>query len=758
MPYRGAMSRRIAYRTCPLCEATCGLELHLEGDELVLVRGDPDDVFSHGFLCPKGAALPKLEHDPDRLQRPLVRTGRGAEATWREVDWDEAFAIIAERLPAVVAEHGRDAVGVYLGNPSAHNLASLVHGRALLQALGTTNVFTASTVDQMPKQVSAGLMFGAPLSIPIPDVDRTDYLLVLGANPYASNGSLWTAPDLPGRIEALQARGGRLVVVDPRRTRTAEVADEHLAIRPGTDALFLFALVHVFVAESRIALGPHLEPHVDGVHDVAALARPFSPEAVAPVCGIDAEVIRRIARELSAAPRAAVYGRIGTCTQEFGTLASWLVDVVNVLTGNLDRPGGAMFTLPAAGSSTAFPAPGPGRGVRLDRRRSRVRSAPEVFGEYPAACMAEEIDTPGDGRIRAMITIAGNPVLSTPDGARLDAALASLDFMVSIDIYRNETTRHADVILPAPPSLAKGHYDLALYQLAIRNVANYSPPVRELADHEMAEWEIMVRLGAIALGLGTDVDVDAVDAMITRTLVDKAVTRPGSDVEGRDPDELMAEVAHRRGPEKALDVMLRTGPYGDGFGAKPDGLSLAVLEANPHGLDFGPLTPRLPEILRTPNSRVDLAPKAIVGDVARLRVALDAGATGAGLVLIGRRDLRSNNSWMHNIEVLVKGKERCTLQVHPDDAASRGLGDGDDARVASSAGELVATVEVTDAVRPGVVSLPHGWGHDAEGADLGVARRYAGVNSNLLSPADALDPLSGNAVLNGIPVEVSACP
>jgi len=664
------------------------------------------------------------------------------------------FAVIAERLPAVIDAHGRDAVGVYVGNPGAHNLASLVHGRVLLQALGTTNVFTASTVDQMPKQVSAGLMFGAPLSIPVPDVDRTDHLMILGANPYESNGSLCTAPDLPGRLEALRARGGRLVVVDPRRTRTAEHADEHVAIRPGTDALLLFAMVHTLFADGSVDLGPHLGEWVDGVEVVRDLAAPFAPEAVAPACGVDADTIRRLARELAAAPTAAVYGRIGTCTQEFGTLASWLVDVVNVLTGNLDRPGGAMFTLPAAGSSTTGSVPAPGRGVRLGRRTSRVRGAPEAFGEYPAACMAEEITTPGDGQIRAMVTIAGNPVLSTPDGAALDRALAGLDFMVSIDIYRNETTRHADVILPAPPVLTKGHYDLALYQLAIRNVANYSPPVREHAAHEMAEWEIMVRLGAIAMGMGTEPDVDAIDTMITRQLVDKAVTRPGSNVEGRDPEELMEALATRRGPEKALDAMLRTGPYGDGFGADPDGLSLAVLEANPHGVDLGPLVPRVPDILRTPSGRVELAPESIVADVARLQTALARPARD-GLVLVGRRDLRSNNSWMHNVEVLVKGKARCTLHLHPDDAAARGVVDGATVRVASASGAVDVPVEITDTVRPGVVSLPHGWGHDGEGVALGVARRYAGVNSNVLTPADALDALSGNAVLNGIAVEVA---
>jgi len=643
-----------------------------------------------------------------------------------------------------------------VGNPAAHNLASLVHGRVLLQALGTTNIFTASTVDQMPKQVSAGLMFGAPLSIPVPDIDRTDYLLLLGANPYASNGSLCTAPDFPGRVEALRARGGRFVVVDPRRTRTAEAADEHLFIRPGTDALFLFALVHVMVTEALIDPGPHLHHRVNGVHDVAVLARPFSPAVVAPVCGVDADTIRRIAIELCAAPRAAVYGRIGTCTQDFGTLTSWLVDVVNVMSGNLDRPGGAMFTLPAAGSATSGPAAGERLGVRLGRRTSRVRGAPEAYGEYPAACMAEEIETPGEGQIRALVTVAGNPVLSTPDGPALDRALASLDFMVSVDIYRNETTRHADVILPAPSLLTKGHYDLALYQLAIRNVANYSPPVNEPEPHEMPEWEVLIRLGAIALGLGTDVDVDELDALIVRQLVDKAVAREGSNVEGRDPDELMDALSGRRGPERVLDFMLRTGPYGDGFGADPEGLSLAVLEANPHGVDLGPLAPRVPDILRTPSGRIELAPPAIVADIARLRAALDRGVDD-GLLLVGRRDLRSNNSWMHNLEVLVKGKERCTLHVHPDDAASRGLVDGASARVASPAGEVVVPVEVTDAVMPGVVSLPHGWGHDLDGVDLGVARAHAGVNVNVLTPRDTVDPLSGNAVLNGIPVEVSPC-
>jgi len=741
---------RTVYRTCPLCEATCGLELRLEGRDIALVRGDRDDVFSHGFLCPKGTALKQLESDPDRLRRPLVRRGDD----WLEVSWDDAFDEVERGLAPILEEHGRDAVAVYLGNPNVHNLAGTLYNRVLLQALGTGNVYSASTVDQMPKQVSAGLMFGAALSIPIPDVDRTDHLMVLGANPFASNGSLMTAPDFPGRLRALRARGGKLVVVDPRRSKTAEEADEHLFIRPGTDAHFLFAIVHTLFADGLVSLG-NVADNVNGVEEVELLARHFAPTAVAPVCGIDAETILRSAHELASAPRAAVYARIGTCTQEFGTLASWLVDVVNALTGNLDREGGALFTKPAAGSANTGGTPGIGRGVRFGRRHSRVRGLPEVFGELPVVCLAEEIDTPGEGQVRGMITVAGNPVLSTPDSGRLDRALASLEFMVSVDIYRNETTRHANVILPPEGALARGHYDLAFYQLSIRNVANYSPPVVDLEPDEMAESEILLRLAGIAAGDGAAADPAALDDFVVAGLVQRAVQRTGSNVEGRDPEELMEALSPRRGPERIIDLMLRTGPYGDGFGADPSGLSLAVLEANPHGVDLGPLEPRVPEVLRTPSGKIELAPEPIVEDVARLRESLTRRRNG-DMVLIGRRDLRSNNSWMHNVDVLVRGKDRCTLHLHPDDATRLGLENGASACVRSRRGEVAVTVEVTDAIMPGVVSIPHGWGHDRDGAGLSVAAKRPGVNSNLLADGELFDPLSGNAVLNGIPVRVEA--
>ncbi|HTE62460.1 MAG TPA: molybdopterin-dependent oxidoreductase [Solirubrobacteraceae bacterium] len=733
---------RTAFRTCPFCEATCGLEVTVRGDDVVKVRGDADDVFSRGFLCPKGVALKDLHDDPDRLRTPLVR---GADGELRPAGWEEAFGVIAERLAPLVEAHGRDAVAVYVGNPAAHGLAALLYGRVLIKALGTRSVFSASTVDQRPKEISSGLMFGAPLSIPIPDVDRTRHLLMLGANPLASNGSLLTAPDMRGRLKALRARGGKLVVVDPRRSRTAEVADEHHPIRPGTDAHLLFALVHVLFAEELTAPG-RLTALADGIETVEELAQPFTPEAVAPVCGIDADTIRRMARELAAAESAAVYGRIGTTTQEFGTLASWLIDVLNVLTGNLDRPGGAMFTRAAAGQRNSSGAPGQGRGVTVARRHSRVRGLPESFGELPVAALAEEIETSGEGQIRALVTLAGNPARSTPNSARIERAIEGLDLYVAIDIYVNETTRHADVILPAPSPLQRSHYDLALYQLAVRNVANFSPPVLPPDPDVPDEWVTLLRLAGVAAGQGMLEDVEPLDRMVAGELLRRETGDPHSPLHGRDIDELLAEVEPRRGPERLLDLMLRAGPYD---------LTLADLEAAPHGIDLGPLEPRLPDALRTAGGKIELAPAPIVADVARLRAALRRPVNG-GLVLVGRRQLRSNNSWMHNLELLVSGPERCTLHVHPDDAARLGLEDGAPARVENRAGALEAPVEVTDAIMPGVVSMPHGWGHGKPGTRMSVANDSPGVNTNILSPPTFIDEPSGNGALNGIPVTVAA--
>ena len=743
------MGERTAYATCPLCEATCGLELRVDGESVESVRGDREDVFSHGFICPKGASIGALHADPDRLTAPLVRRdGELVEATW-----DEAFAEIERRLPPLVEQHGRDAVAVYVGNPSAHNLAQLLYGRVLFKALGTRNIYSASTVDQMPKQVSAGLMFGAGLSVPVPDVDRTDHLLILGANPLASNGSLMTAPDMRGRLRRIRERGGKVVVIDPRRSRTAEHADEHHFIRPGTDALLLFALLHTILDEGLESPGELVE-HTNGIDEVRALAVDFAPEDVAAACGIEAGEIRRMARELAAADSAAVYGRIGTCTQEFGTLASWLVDVLNVMTGNLDRPGGAMFARAAAGQTSSQGTPGRGRGFTLGRWASRVRGLPEVFGELPVACLAEEIETPGEGQVRALLTMAGNPAVSTPNAGRISNALAGLDFMVSIDVYVNETTRHADVILPGPSPLERSHYDVTLYQFAVRNVANYSAPVLPARPGLPQDWETLLRLTGVVTGQGADADLRAIDDFVAADLVRREVGRADGALEGRDPGEILAALEHRRGPERLLDLLVRAGPYGDHFGQRPDGLTLEALEAAPHGVDLGPLEPRLPGALRTLSGRIELAPEPVVADVGRLREAIAREVNG-GMVLIGRRQLRSNNSWMHNITPLVRGKVRCTAHVHPADAERLGLVDGEPARVRSRAGEVEVPVEVTDAVMPGVVSIPHGWGHDVDGVRMAVARAHPGTNSNLLADETLVDPLSGNAVLNGIPVELA---
>jgi anaerobic selenocysteine-containing dehydrogenase len=745
--------QRTALRTCPLCEATCGLELTLEDDRIVSIRGDRDDVFSRGFICPKGAALKELHADPDRITTPLIRNEDGE---FRPASWDQAYALIDARLRPILAED-RNAVGVYRGNPNAHLLGNMLYGRVLSKAIGTENLYSASTVDQFPKQVSSGLMFGTGTTVPVPDLDRTDHLLMLGANPLASNGSLMTAPDVRGRLRALRARGGKLVVLDPRRSRTATEADEHHFIRPGTDAHLLFALVNVLVAEDLVDPGERIAALTNGLDDVATLATPFTPEAVEPVTGIATAELRRLARELAAAPRAAVYGRIGTCTQAYGTLASGLVDVLNVLTGNLDREGGAMFPMGAAGHANTAGPPGRGRGVRFGRWQSRVRGLPEVFGELPVACLSEEIETPGPGRVRALITFCGNPALSTPNSGRLASALEQLEFMVSVDIYLNETTRHADVILPAPSPLRRSHYDVALYQFAVRNVANYSPPVLEPDPELPEESVIFLRLAAIAAGLGPEADIEAFDEQIARAMIDRERATPGSPLAGRTTEEILAALEPRTGPDRLLDLMLRTGPYGDGFGADPDGLSLATLEASPHGVDLGPLKPRLPDALRTPSGRIELAPEPIVADIDRLRSDL-SGRDREKMLLVGRRHLRSNNSWMHNLPMLVRGPSRCTLHVHPDDATRHGLTDGDEAVVSSRAGSVSAEVEVTDAIMPGVVSLPHGWGHDLPGAHTRVAAAHAGINSNLLTDEFAVDPLSGNAVLNGIPIQLAAAP
>jgi len=693
-----------------LCEALCGLEVEHDGVSVTKIRGDAQHPFSRGHICPKGVALQDLQNDPDRLRQPLRKVGDRFEP----IGWDEALALAGERLADVQRRHGRDALALYFGNPAAHSYAAILFYQQLVAAAGSRNRYSANSIDTLPRFLTSYAMYGNQVQVPVPDVDRTDYFLMLGANPVVSNGSAMTAPDIEGRLRKLRARGGKLVVIDPRRTETAAIADEHHFIRPGSDALLLASLLNVIAAEGLAKPGA-LAPRLDGFEAALRLFAPYTPERVESATGIDAATIRRLARELAAAPTSVCYGRMGTSVQEFGALATWLTDLVNIATGNLDRPGGWMFTTPA------FDLPGAARLLGLagtfERHRSRVSGYPEFTGEFPVAALAEEIDTPGEGQVRALVVMAGNPVLSCPNGRRLDRALAGLDFMVSIDIYVNETSRHADLILPTTFGLEHSQYSVLNLALAVRNVAHYSPALLEKPEGLRHDWEVLLALAE-----------------------ELEVARGGlSALKGR----LRGAFGRALGARRILDAFLRFGPHR---------LSLAKLERAPHGLDLGALEPRLARLMG--RRKVCVAPPRFVADLARLERRLDAGASP--LVLVSRRTLRSNNSWAHNSERLVSGRDRCTLQMHPDDAARHGLVSGQRAALKSRVGEIVVPVEVTDAVMRGVVSLPHGWGHDREGVRLRVAASRPGASVNDVTDEAFVDQLSGASSFSGVPVEVVA--
>src|SRR6266568_3698937 len=717
------MTERTHFRTCHLCEAMCGVAIEVEGERILSIRGDKDDPFSRGHICPKAVALKDVHEDPDRLRRPLRRTAGG----WVEVGWGEALDEAAERLAAVQKAHGRNAVTIYQGNPVVHNHGSILFSQLLLKSLGSRSRYSATSVDQLPQMLASLLMFGHQLLLPIPDLDRTDFLLILGANPLASNGSLMPAPGVEKRLHAIRTRGGRVVVVDPRRTETAAAADQHLPIRPGGDVFLLAALIHALFAEERVHVG-RLADGTDGLHVLADAVKPFAPEAVAARTGLEAGAIRALARDFGAAPSAVAYGRVGVCAQEFGGLASWLVNALNVVTGNLDRPGGAMFPRPAA-DVVAF-ADRIGQRGHFDKGRSRVRGLPEFSGEWPVATLADEIETPGPGQVRALLTNAGNPVLSAPNGARLDRALGTLEFMVSIDVYRNETTRHAHLILPPAFGLERSHYDLVFHALAVRNTAKYSPALFPPAPGARHDWQILLELAARL-----------------------EAARDGASL----PKWLKRAFLRTLGPDGIVRLLVRFGPHGPGLVPFRRGLTLGRLKKQPHGVDLGPLEPSLPGRLYTRARRIDLAPTRLVEDLRRAFVSLSTEARGdGGLELIGRRELRSNNSWMHNCERLVKGRDRCTLLMSPEDASRRRLTSGQRVRVTSPVGSVEVALEVSDAMRSGVVSLPHGWGHGRAGTALRVASAVPGVSLNDLTDDLRVDPLSGNAAFSGVPVEVTS--
>jgi len=710
-------SKKVHYRACNLCEAICGLEITVEDGEIVSIRGDRDDPFSRGHVCPKAVALQDIHNDPDRLKHPLRRTAGG---DWERIPWKVALDETANRLSSTQRDHGRDAVGVYIGNPAVHNYGTMLFGPPLWRALRTKNRFSATSVDQLPHHLAALLMFGHQLLLPVPDVDRSSFMLILGANPAVSNGSMMTAPGMSRRLKALRERGGRVVVVDPRRTETADLADHHLFIRPGTDALLLMAMVQVIFDEDLADPG-HLSSLISSIDTLREYAADFSPERVSPATGLEPDCIGDLAREFAAAPSAVWYGRIGVSTHPFGSLCQWLVNVLNTITGNLDRPGGAMFTTPAVDLLKTV-----GSGS-IGRWSSRVRGLPAFGGELPSAVLAEEILTEGEGQIKSLITVAGNPVLSTPNGRRLDRALADLDFMVSVDLYLNETTRHAQLILPPTGPLEHDHYDLVFNLLAVRNVAKYSPALFDPQQDTRHDWQIFEALRS---------------RLDKRSFAKRAKARLSSLV----------------GPRRLLDLGLRSGPYGTGMKPLGRGLTLRALERSPHGLDFGDLQPRLPFALRTHDGRIDLAPEMMVADIHRLHRLVDESTTenapDSSLLLIGRRQLRSNNSWMHNFPRLMKGRDRCTVLIHPDDAKTLGVSSGQRVAITSASGGIEAPVEISEEIMPGVVSLPHGWGHHRDGVRLATAILNPGVSLNDVIDDGLVDPVIGTAILSGIPVTI----
>jgi anaerobic selenocysteine-containing dehydrogenase len=707
------MAAELKFRTCNLCEAMCGLVMTVDEGRITDVRADREDVFSRGHICPKGPAMREVYEDPDRLRRPRRRTRGGA---WQEIGWDEALVEAAERLDEVRTRHGRDALGIYVGNPTVHNHGASMLVPGFIKALGTRNRFDANSQDANPKLFAAMMVYGDQLSITVPDVDRTDYFLMLGANPAASNGSVMTLGDVRGRLRGIRERGGRIVLVDPRRTETADWCDEHHFVRPGGDAALLAAILHVVFARGVVA-----PSGANGFDELRAAVEPFSPERVAMSVGIDAATIRRIATDFMSAKRAVAYGRVGVCQNPFGATASWLVEALNIVTGNFDREGGAMFPGPAVDTARL------GRKLAASsyaRWRSRVRGLPEFGGQLPGAVMAEEMETPGPGQIRGFVTIAGNPVLSVPNGERIARALAELEFMVSVDYYLNETTRHAHLILPPRHALERGHYDIVFHALAVRNTAKWSEPVVAPSPDGRDDWEILyelgMRLGGVRLGFGKPIDRAARWAWLR---------------------------GWRLSPDRMIDLTLRVGPY--------RGLSLKKLRAAPHGVDLGPLTPARKSRVRTPDGNVRLAPELLVADLKRLAVWVDETRDG-GLVLIGRRHVRTNNSWMHNCKSLVKGRDRATLMMHPTEAERRGLVAGQRVRVTTRVGTIEAPLECTEDIMPGVVSLPHGYGHAAAAEHMRTAGATPGPNINAVTDDLLLEPLTGTAVLGGVPVVVES--
>ncbi|MBV1911732.1 MAG: molybdopterin-dependent oxidoreductase [Kangiellaceae bacterium] len=717
------------YRTCNLCEAMCGLKIEFKGEDVVSIKGDKDDPFSHGHICPKAIALQDLYTDKDRLTSPVVKTKQG----WQPIGWDEAFKLIAKRLSLIQTEFGRDAVGVYLGNPTVHNLEAMLFGPLFYRQLKTKNRFSATSVDQLPHHLAAMLMFGHPLLMPVPDIDRTNFMVILGANPVVSNGSIMSSPNIKKRLKAIQSRDGKIVTIDPRFTETSKLADQHLSIKPGSDAFLLMAMIHFLFSNDLVNCGS-LQQHIDGLNHIESMVEDYTPEQVASLTGIDAETVAELVTDFCQADCAVLYARIGVSTQEFGSIVNWLVNVFNLLTGNLDSPGGSMFATPAVD----MVGHKKGRTKKFARYHSRVSHYPETIGEFPVAALAEEILTDGEGQIKAMVVAAGNPLLSTPNNELLASAFEQLDFMLSIDFYINETSKYADIILPPPTPLERPHYDLIFNQLAVRNYARYSEPLFKRKPESRSEMDIYCSL---------------VQAMAGKDLLSKVTTW------------FKLKSMRMLGPKGLINRALLQGPYGSNdpsdtsqtaFEGK---LNLKKLQQSTHGLDLGPLKPQFPNKILTDNGRIDLAPAEFVADLARLEQKLVSVKTqptdNESLLLIGRRDPRTCNSWMHNSYRLVKGKPGCIAHINSQDAKRLKIQCGELVMIESRVGKIKIPVEVTDTIMAGVVSIPHGWGHGVEDTQLSIANAHTGVSVNQLTDEKFVDQLTGNAALNGVPITMS---
>lgn len=742
-------SVRTHRRICPFCEQNCATLVtvdHAEG-RVIDVRGDKQDPLSKGFVCPKSVAIKDLHHDPDRLRGPVVKRG----GQFEPISWEEAYDLAAEGLRAVQRKHGINSVGCYAGTSIGHVQGIALYSPTLLMAVGSNQIFSSASVDCHPHFLASMAMFGAISSLPVPDIDNCDYLVVIGANPYQSNGSFLTAPNIPARMRSIQKRGGKIVVIDPRRTETAAAADWHLPIQPSGDAALLSAIVHILFDEGRVDLGS-AAGHAGNLHRLEQLAKPFTPERVSAATGIEAADIRQLALELSEAKRACVYGRLGSSMQSFGSLTNWLINTINALTGNLDREGGAMFANPVF-DPVIFSQKFSNGTLPFGRYGSRVSGFSEMAGQFPAGLMLEEIETPGEGQIKALITLGSNPVISSANGGgKLTRALEKLDFMLSFDIYINETTRHADLILPSPSQLSEADFMLFYAMFAVRGYTKYAAPVFDLQPGERHDSEVICEIVSRMSGITRQ----QADENTLRFVYDQLCAEGQPVLTSMSFEQVLQHVGSEEGTERIFDMLLRAGQYGDHFGEHPDGLTLARLKERGEAMDFGPMKPRLKEMIHFPDGKIDFAPDLIVADLPRLEAWLDEDRSGQ-LHLVGRRQVRSCNTWMHNFPSLAKGPELCVLLINPEDAAQRGIVDGMKIALSSRQGRIEVPARISAEMRRGIVSLPHGWGHDDPGVPgQPFAKARPGVNYNLLADESLIDVPSGNLNLNYIPVEIES--